>query len=141
MNQEKIWEEFNKPLKTGAKYMLLRLHTRLARETGRDADPTVDFQFWVIYGCWSRCPHCGVMHYNDRYFSHHVYDNKAWKQKQLRRAEALRCAVGCGDAETGDMRRDDAHDHARDHGASENISEQLGASGCFWRHMGASGSI
>ena len=48
-----------------------------ANRSFRDVYPTVDFQFWVMYGSWSRCPHCGVMHYNDRYFSHAVYDDKA----------------------------------------------------------------
>ena len=48
-----------------------------ASRSFRDVYPTVDFQFWVKYGSWSRCPHCGVMHYNDKYFSHQVYDDKA----------------------------------------------------------------
>ena len=48
-----------------------------ASRSFRDVYPTIDFQFWVKYGSWSRCPHCGVMHYNDKYFSHQVYDDKA----------------------------------------------------------------
>ena len=48
-----------------------------ANRSLRAVYPTVDFHFWVMYGSWSRCPHCGVMHYNDQYFSQHVYDDKA----------------------------------------------------------------
>ena len=30
--------------------------------------PGQDFKFWVRHGSWSRCPHCGSMHFNDQYF-------------------------------------------------------------------------
>ena len=48
-----------------------------ANRSFRDVYPAVDFEFWVMYGSWSLCPHCGLLHYNDRHFSHQVYDNKA----------------------------------------------------------------
>ena len=38
--------------------------------------PTVDFNFWVKYGSWSRCPHCGSMHFNDSYFTEAVYQDQ-----------------------------------------------------------------
>ncbi len=37
--------------------------------------PEVDFHFWVKYGSWSRCPHCGSMHFNDKYFTDAVYQD------------------------------------------------------------------
>ena len=41
--------------------------------------PEVDFKFWVKYGSWSRCPQCGSMFFNDKYFSNDVYaDLAAW---------------------------------------------------------------
>ena len=38
--------------------------------------PKVDFDFSVMYGSWSRCPHCGIMFFNDKYFSSVVYQDR-----------------------------------------------------------------
>jgi len=38
--------------------------------------PLVDFQFWVKYGSWSLCSHCGSYFFNDKYFSENVYRNQ-----------------------------------------------------------------
>ena len=48
-----------------------------ANRSFRDVYPTTDFNFWVMYGSWSRCAHCGVLHYNDKYFSQQVYGDTA----------------------------------------------------------------
>ena len=64
-----------------------------ANRSFRDVYPTVDFQFWVMYGSWSRCPYCGVMHYNDRYFSHQVYDDKATSRNFFKTVIALKNLV------------------------------------------------
>ena len=37
--------------------------------------PLQDFQFWVMYGSWSRCRHCGSMYFDDKYFREQVYCN------------------------------------------------------------------
>ena len=37
--------------------------------------PVQDFNFWVKFGSWSRCPYCGVLHFNDKYFSERVYQD------------------------------------------------------------------
>ena len=39
--------------------------------------PSQDFKFWVKYGSWSRCAHCGSMHFNDEYFAQSVYEARA----------------------------------------------------------------
>ena len=38
--------------------------------------PQQDFHFWVKYGSWSRCPHCGVFFFNDKFFSERVYQDQ-----------------------------------------------------------------
>ena len=38
-----------------------------------NAYPKVDFRFWVMYGSWSICPHCGSLFFNDQYFKESVY--------------------------------------------------------------------
>ena len=38
--------------------------------------PVEDFKFWDKYGSWSRCPHCGVMFFNDKYFRESVYQDR-----------------------------------------------------------------
>ena len=38
--------------------------------------PQQDFKFWVRYGSWSLCPHCGSVSFNDKYFREAVYQNQ-----------------------------------------------------------------
>ena len=43
------------------------------QRTFGDKYPTKDFHFWVMYGSWSCCQHCGSVHFNDAYFKEDVY--------------------------------------------------------------------
>ena len=39
--------------------------------------PSTDFNFWVQYGSWSCCSHCGSFFFNDEYFRNKVYRDAA----------------------------------------------------------------
>ena len=39
--------------------------------------PALDMHFWIMYGSWAWCQHCGSFHYNDSYFKEQVYQNQA----------------------------------------------------------------
>ena len=39
----------------------------------KDCQPLLDFYFWVMYGSWSCCQHCGSHFFNDKYFREVVY--------------------------------------------------------------------
>ena len=38
--------------------------------------PSIDFNFWVMYGSWSFCDDCGSYWFNDDYFRHRVYQDQ-----------------------------------------------------------------